>query len=1464
MKTERDTGEQAAMTLRPLPGKDFTGAEIAVIGMAGTFPGAPNVRAYWRLLVEGVEAISRFSDAELRLSGVPERLIDDPRYVPAKGVIAHAECFDNEFFGYSPREAALLDPQIRLMHECAWRALEDAGYAPCRYEKRIGIYAGASSNPLWHARALGSDHVGLAHFLSDKDYLCSRIAHKLDLRGPAVFVQTACSTSLVAVHVACRALLTGDCDMALAGGVSLKVPHKVGYLHQDGMIASSDGHCRSFDARADGAVAGEGAGLVVLKPFAKAAADGDHIYAVIRSSAINNDGRDRASFTAPSVRGQADVIRRAHKLARIDPASISLVEAHGTGTFLGDPVEVEALRSAFDGCAVGSCVLGSVKPNIGHLDHAAGIAGFIKATLCVQRGQIPSTLHFENPNPLLRLNSSPFQINACTQEWPRRDGLPRRAAVTSLGVGGTNAHVVIEETSWPQRVQNREPEWSLLLTSARTEKALDRMHDALAEHLASSDVDGTLADLAYTLQVGRSRFPHRHVIVCRSEREACEALASSTAVSSRRGSCHAHCTQPPRHIAFLFPGQGTQHVAMGRSLYESFADFRQSVDECLARLRSHSDHDFRALLLSADGDPDCLQLTEVAQPLIFVFQYALARFLMRLGVEPTALLGHSLGEYTAACLAGVLSLDDALRIVCERGRLMQCLPEGRMLSVRLDPSALAAHLNERISIAATNAPLSTVVSGDTESIEKLMTALRLEGVAHSLLPGSRAFHSQMMSAAAEAFESSLHDVKMSAPRIACIANLTGDWFGAEAPEPSYWSRHMREEVKFSSGLRTLLELPDVVLIEIGPGDTLSRLVRRHAKAAGNEPIAPTTAESGIDEARRHFLRAIGRLWLRGVEVDWAACQFGPVRRVSAPGQVFERRAFSFGALESAQTYVQQPEAHASDDAMPLSARSPVRAVATDANCSATEIAVAGIFAHVLGLSDIDPRRHFFEMGGDSLMAMGVIANIHRELGARIALSLFFEDPTVQSIAACVDGMTRSAYTSIDPAPEKTLYPVSAAQRRLFIMHQTEIDNVGYNETFHTMIVGEFDLARLEAVFNELLRRHEALRTVFLIDGSEIVQRVLPHASVSIEYYVEDEGALDSLLAQFVRPFRMDEAPLFRVALIRLAAARHLLAWDFHHIITDGTSMAVLYRELIALFHGQALEAPKLQYKDYAEWQNSEQQIALVNAQLEHWLSVYATLPPALNLPTDFPRPRFRTFAGSSVEFIVEGEDLRALREVLAAEKVSLFMILIAIYYVFLGRVSGSRDIAVGSIVAGRRHAQLSEVVGVLVNTLVLRARPDPAMTFREFLASIREQCLGAFDNQEYAYEDLLEHLALERDTSRNSLFDVAFVLQNMTKARDEADALGNASLYPFRPERRISKFDMTLTAVEGAQSIAFTWDYSTNLFSRRTIEVFIQLYCKMLGELARDPCARLADVAIEQPAPHPERAGLAELEDWVL
>jgi amino acid adenylation domain-containing protein len=2010
-----------------------TGLEVAVTGMAARFPGAENIDEFWENLKNGIESISFFTDEELKAVGFDPVFLENPSFVKARGCLDDIGYFDAGFFGFTPREAEFMDPQVRFLHECAWEALEDAGCDPETYEGLIGVYFGASDNFQWRSLAswavemaagtVGSQFTG--NLLSNKDLLCSRLSYQLNLTGPSAAVYSACSTSLLAIHKACRELLGGECDMALAGGVSIAIPREQGYFYEAGMIESPDGHCRAFDIQANGTVFGSGIGVVVLQRLDDAEEAGNHIYAVIKGSAVNNDGKRKVGYTAPSVEGQADVIRAAYQVAEVDPDSIGCIETHGTGTALGDPIEIKALVQGMNRTSDNNnpCPIGAVKTNIGHLDAAAGAAGFIKIVLCLKHGLIPPTLHFTSPNPELHMEKIPFYVNHRLMEWGRVNNRTRRAGVSSFGIGGTNVHVVLEEwrgvrrSDGPRRGGPPCPpsaldEYQLILVSAKTAPALDKISQNLAEHLKNHpELD--LADVAYTLQKGRKAFVHRKALVCATGEEAIETLSKPDSPLVQR----LVSNEEFQHTVFMFAGQGGQYVNMGLELYKNEPVFREAMDRCFEILTPMLGVPIKEILYPPATDnlqpaPDINQ-TEITQPVIFVFEYALASLLMSWGINPDAMIGYSFGEYTAACLAGVFSLEDALSLVVLRGQLVQELPIGAMLSVPLPEEELRPLLDDGLSIAIVNEP-ACIVAGEIEAIERFEGKMKRQRLMCVRVNVNLAFHTSIMDEAVGIFEERLEQVRRHEPQVPYISGITGDWVTAEeAVDHRYWIRHLRETIRFSRGIQRLLKEKRSIFIEIGPGRDLTVLVKRYIDHDAPQPVINLIRPSRKEVSDvGYLLRQMGRLWLYRQKINWKTFHSGSNEKrylVPLPGYPFERQHYwpdlrsvsgtggdnrtgqpvrksditdwfyypswkrshpvdyddfvlkrSFHGVclifsgdcggcapgtalagklrqsgtdivlvkagsgfnrEDAHHYSLDPReaphfdrlleelgnekrvprwivhlwnvteekepveltaeklenarytgfyslvylaraiggrdidetvqilviSNHMQDVMGEDLRCPEKALLlgpvrvipheyANIRCRSVDIVlpppgsrqeqrlvrqlvmemkpgvdtgeeviayrsnqrwvqtfepvplkkiqeeaetaylrekgvylltgglggiglvlaehlarqvkakliltgrsgldplspdknrfnsisrkvqeIEGMGAEVLilaadaadqeqmaavirrakerfgsingvihsagiidyggviqgrhkkekaamsesvlaaklegtlllerllkqagmcpdfivlcssiaslmplfgqvaysaannfldayahyrnryspfadgkpasdqigkespvpvrsinwsawqqvgmaievvkrsggdpdtdlkdlilppegvevfnrfmntrlsrvavspwdlkkligqaqrvkeGIQEIKPRHmemrqetrkqplhrrpeldtpytppgnesqqklafiwqrffgleqvgiddDFFDLGGDSLKAMVVAFDIQREFNVNVTLVEFFKRCTIRKLDEYISGAAddRRDYSAIPSAEQKEYYPLSPAQKRLFILQQMEAKNIVYNETSIVELEKGLDMRRLEDTFRKLISRHESLRTSFLMIDDEPVQRVLSHVEFEIEYYSATGDTEDTekkkqkaieivqnqkLPTDFVRYFDLSSPPLVRAALIETGKEKHILVVDMHHIIVDGRSQEIFAREFAGLYTGNEFPLLRIQYRDFVQWLTGNRTRASIKKQEAYWLKEFAGDIPCLDLPLDYDRPRVQGFEGSLIRFSMGSAETRALKQLASRENVTLFMLLLALFNVLLSRLGGQEDVVVGTLIAGREHADLQPVMGMFANTLALRNFPGSQLEFSGFLNHLKKRTLEAFENQDYPYEELVEHVVKARDSGRNPLFDVVFTFQSFQPAASGPTArTGVTGEEPY--ESGTARFDLLLTAVETGKDLAFKLDYCTRLFKEESIQRFIGYFKKLVSSLIENPSQKISAV----------------------
>jgi acyl transferase domain-containing protein len=979
---------------------------VAIIGMVGRFPGANSVDELWQNLCQGIESTTFFAEHDLD-PNIDRQLIQNPHYIKTRGIIDDYECFDAAFFGINPVEAEVIDPQARIFLELVVAALETAGYADT-FDGLIGLYAGCSQNTYFTNHLAGRqdilDRIGELPmmFASEKDYMTTRASYKLDLKGPSIGISTSCSTSLVAVAQAVQALTNYQCDLAVTGAVSILAPQHTGYLYEEESIFSIDGHCRPFDARAQGTIFSNGGGLVVLKRVEEALADGDRIYAVIRGVGINNDGADKVSFSAPSVDGQAQAIAMAQAYADITPDQISYIEAHGTATPMGDPIEIAALTQAFrlQTAAKQFCAIGSIKGNIGHLADAAGIAGLIKAALALDHKQIPPSINFETPNPKLDLANSPFYVNTKLIDWLPGTS-PRRAGVSSFGIGGTNVHLVLEEAP-PTRPPGSSRPDQLLLISAKTSTALATATSNLQAHLESHP-NINLADVAHTLRRGHKAYNYRSFVVCQQLNHAISALAPSQLLTRELKS------RSPE-VVFMFPGQGAQYVNMGVNFYQDEPVFRELIDRCAEILQPLIGVDLRSIIYptAEDAETAAISLTQTCftQPALFVVEYALAKLWQSWGVQPQAMIGHSIGEFVSACLAAVFSLEDALLLVATRGRLMWDLPRGSMLSVRLPATEIIDRLSPDLAIAAINSPSLCVVSGPTEQIATMQAQLESEEVVCKLLHTSHAFHSGMMEAIVAPFAQVVNQVQLSPPQIPFVSTVTGDWItDTQAIDPDYWATHLRQTVQFAPGIETIWQQPSRVLLEVGPRTTTATLARQQAKDL-HQQVAISSLGSDCSTEWRALLAAVGQLWLAGVSIDWNSFESGETRsRIPLPTYPFERKRFWIEPLPPAHI---PPRLPALNPQPPLAIAMPPTQLPTSvarASASSKESLISllqEVFAVTSGLemTGVNRSMTFLEIGLDSLSLTQIGLALKKKFQVKVTLRQLLETyPTFDTLAA---------------------------------------------------------------------------------------------------------------------------------------------------------------------------------------------------------------------------------------------------------------------------------------------------------------------------------------------------------------------------------------------------------------------------------------------------------------------------------
>ncbi|MBD8496929.1 condensation domain-containing protein [Paenibacillus arenosi] len=1833
---------------------DRNGLEVAVIGMSCRFPGARDIHQFWENVKNGLDTISDFTDEQLEQAGVEREWIADPNYVKAKGIIGDAEMFDPSFFGYTPTEAALMDPQIRIFHECAWTALEDAGYDPKSYKRPIGLYAGASSNLDWKAKTILSDQQDMDDFsksiLSDKDLLAQLVAYKLHLTGPVNTVHAACATSLVSIHLACQALIGGECDIALAGGVSITTPETQGYFYYEHMHESPDGRNRAFDTQAQGTIFSNGAGIVVLKMLEDALADGDHIYAVVKGSALNNDGSRKTGFTAPSPKGQAEVIKAALKVAEVSSETISYVEAHGTATPVGDPIEIEALKLAYDSNKTGFCKIGSVKSNFGHLDAAAGIAGFIKTALSLKNKQIPPSLHYTASNPRIDFVHSPFQVNTELQPWKQENG-PLRAGVSSFGIGGTNAHVILEEAPIESE-EHEEVETNaahetskehLIVLSARTESSLQQIEARLAEYLNENpDVD--VANAAFTLQMGRRGFAYRSYVIGSRAGDIANTLRSGGSIRSD-DSC-----KDKRSIMYILPrfDPSISYLNMGYDFYENEATFRTNMDECFGILQSLYGRDVKTLLYPESSGRQWTPVEQEAGILLYAaafrasIAYSFAALLKDWGIHPQIMIGDEHGKAVWACLSGKMSLLETLQSVKEaeepstavsvvdrefsfyaisdNGRFEENPQFSEAIVIHLDfsdrypvgdemrtwsdislytmrivgecwrhgiePNWANMHRNKhlkRVSLPGycfdrqlytikdqsyqafaqsyfrttlskqaniaqwLYAPawessllfsssavgtdkgiwlifsdeagfgmevaeqmkqagyeVVTVQQGESYSqikesrycirpdmymdyvklLESIVSGgkqvykvvhmwsvsavhqfpLHVDAVQRAQISGfyslvhlANALREQLLGEITVdvvtnntmqiTSDERLHPEKalilgpckvipQEYPNVNCrYIDMELDGHEEIAFRHAKFTRQLCREITANSddtvvayrgNTRWLQSYKPIVsdepkqeqiplrqggvyLITGGLGRVGYVLAKYLATAwnaklvlTGSTPIPDKQnweqwlqahdeqdpisckirliqeleragavvwacqAEAGnqeqmlvvVQEMENRFGTIHGVIHAAGARDDdssglleqqnkpFCERQFSPkVYGLLVLEQVLRGKELDFCLLTSSLSSILGGLGHSSYSAanifMDVFAQQMNRlidvpwisvnwdswaifeqghetgigkevmqlamtpeegihvfkralyrkeacqiivstadlkarmerwiqrsALRTDEDNQGTFVSLTGhmdndeifvsieqvehtlaqIWKNVLGVAAVSPTDNFFDLGGDSLKAVTILSLIFKKLRLKVPLAAFFNAATIRQLSQYVIGLkTASTEERIQPADRRDAYPLSAAQRRLFALEEVRDTGTSYNIPYAFILEGLLDISRFEQALTDLVMRHEPLRTSFEYRNGEPVQVVHEYVSFDIQYVdwkneeVDLKRMSEQRIQQFVYPFELNTAPLFRVVLAHLSPTKYVLFIDMHHLITDGISIGLMTKEFMALYQGVDLPVLSIQYKDYAVWQSHHLRSEWNHKQRAYWMESFKGDIPVLQVPTDYERSAVQSPEGNSLQFSIDAETTARLRMLAKDTDASMFMIMITIFYVLLHKVSGQEDVVVGTVASGRSHEDMEQMLGVFINTLALRTFPKGHKSFIEYVQEVRKTVLTCFENQDYQFDQLVEDVCTQADAGRNLLFDMMFDWQNVPAKELEMDGI-HITPYPF--EHRISQFDVAFIGWETSDQVAFEVVYRTHLFREGTIRKFVAYFEEIAMQVVRNRGIALSDIVI--------------------
>ncbi|MFN8400210.1 MAG: amino acid adenylation domain-containing protein [Anaerolineales bacterium] len=1476
------------------PASTFTREPIAIIGMSCRFPKAANPQAFWDLLRNGVDAIS---EVPVERWNVDEFYSSDSTAgkVTSRwgGFLEDVDLFDTQFFGISPREATRMDPQQRLLLEVSWEALENAFISPASLAgTRTGVFVGISSNDYSRLQFDDTEKIdayagtGNAHSIA-----ANRLSYFYDLRGPSMAVDTACSSSLVAAHLACQSLQNGESDLGVVGGVNLILTPELTITFSQARMLSPDGRCKTFDASADGYVRGEGCGVIILKRMSDAIRDGDNILALIRGSAVNQDGRSNG-LTAPNGLAQQDVIRQALANAQVAPHQIGYVEAHGTGTPLGDPIEMASLHAVLDdGQTNGRVLVGSVKTNIGHLESAAGIAGLIKAVLAMQNEAIPPHLHLKEVNPYLSLENSRLEIGTYLRPWKRREQ-PRFAGVSSFGFGGTNAHIVLSDAPMiaaPTSSEKMERPRHMLALSAKTDSSLLALAEQASAQLESTQA--AVSDFSFTANTTRPHFEHRLAIHASIPAELKAGLDEF--VSNTKGTALSTGIAKPGalpKIAFLFTGQGAQYIGMGRGLYETQPVFRTALDQCAEILNSILDRPLLDVMYPQDKNDTLLNQTTYTQPALFAFEYALAMLWRSWGIEPQAVLGHSVGEYVAACIAGVFTLEDGLRLIAERARLMGSLPNnGTMAAVFANAARVADALKPyqtQVSIAALNGPDNTVISGEKIAVQNVLAALTKLGISSKPLTVSHAFHSPLMDSILDDFESAAQWIQFNAPRLSLSSNLSGGILESGAtPDASYWRQHIRAEVKFAEGMQSLAELGIDAFIEIGPNPTLLSMGKRclpDSKAAWLPSL-----RQGQDDWQT-ILDSLGKLYTQGADVNWSAFDEGyPRQKVSLPNYPFDRQRYWFESTEKKTVISEKPQAVSTVKPQPEknNGKTPSRQNMPTAKASSAndldrslllntepakrQQALEGFIqrntARILGMdaARLDLNQPLDTLGLDSLMAIELKNSLESKIGVNLSIATLLQGPTISSLAKEMLGELDSPEAkneaplliSHEPSDEN---PLSYGQQALWFLHQLLPEDNSFNVAGAVHILGDLNVVALEHALKQVAGRHEALRSTFHVSEGEPVQRVHETASVQLQILDASSMELEELRGRLAfeahRSFDLENETALRVLLFTTKEkSENILLLSMDHIITDFWSMTIFVRELLSMYEmnksGKQIELPQLQarYSDFVRWQTAMLESPRGEKLWEYWQNKLSGELPALNLPTDRPRKAMQTYRGDSEHIVMDVELYKGLKLLAQENGATLFMILLTAFQTLLHRYSNQEDFVVGSVTAGRNHSELTDLIGYFINPIALRADFSGSPTFQDALQRVRQTTLGAFEHQDYPPALLSKRLGYQRDSSRPPLFETMFILQKAQEADVHAlspFALGmdgarmemnDLVIESIALKGEPAQFDLTLMMAETDDGLAAALQYNTDLFDPATIRRMLEHFHVLLRDIVSDP-----------------------------
>jgi amino acid adenylation domain-containing protein len=1443
-----------------------TNNKIAVIGMACRFPGANNLEEYWNNLILGKETLSHFTDEELaRFESDFENLRQNPDYIKVRGILNDVDKFDAGFFGITPKEATVTDPQHRIWMETAWQAFENAGCDPFGFPGAIGVFAGGTMSSYLYNNIL-SDKLRRHNFFrtgatdttqimigNDISFIPTKTAYFFNLRGPAIYVQSACSTSLVAISQACQSLYSYESDMCLAGGVSIFVPQEKGYIYQEGAIPSSDGHCRPFDAQAKGTVTSNGVGIVVLKRVEDAIRDNDTIYALVSGWALNNDGNKKVSYTAPSVDGQTEVIMIAQSFAEVSPEEIGYVEAHGTATPLGDPIEMAALTQAFRSKTDKKqfCGIGSVKSNIGHTDSAAGVAAFIKTCLAAYYKKIPASLHYSKPNPHIDFENSPFYVQKELKEW--NEERPLIMGVSSFGIGGTNAHVIVEQPPVSEKSDSSASAWpELIILSAKSEYSLDRRKQELIEFLKSKP-ETDIHDVAYTLGVGRNHMVNRSFLVASDIEEIISD--NSTFTDGKKSNLVSK-------VAFMFPGQGAQYVNMGKDLYTKNETFRNILDECFKIVRAETGEDIKAILFDSNTDDADMRLasTEMTQPALFIIEYALSKVLEQMDIKPDYLIGHSIGEYTAACISGVFDMQTALKIVIKRGQLMRKMPNGSMLAVITSIDRLQGISSTDFEIAADNSSAFCTISFKTDDTEKVKTLLDKNEIKYIPLNTSHAFHSAAFDPIISEFSEYVNQFRLNTPVLPFISCLTGNFITpAQATSGTYWAQQLRNSVLFRQGISTIAKNEGTVFLEVGPDTHLSTLVRQNIEISNKKLIISTLGKSNNIDERNKILTALGNMYTIGININFGALmQVRKPRKIGLPSYPFERKRHWIEA-DLSQRIADNVSAAQNKDNDTLSIVNTPLIDHTSASIGISDketTKILNIWKSMIGNEEIGLDDDFFEIGGHSLLALQILTRIKEEIGIKITLKDFLDNPTINKLndkfikEKTADAIKAEAIKEIDI----TNFPLSFIQKRIWIVSQLDGLNPAYNIPFTYQFKGELNIDIFRKSINVLFNRHFIMFSVFKHkDGEPYCEIVRGPVDVELIDYSNDisekgEEKIFSFIGQDSRKeFNLETGPLYRLFLLKQNDSSFFFHGTIHHLIFDGWSWSIFINELISIYdsllHNREIELEDVNslYLDYARGLQDPDSKLHEEVAEKFWVENLKGCTPKLNFPYDYPRNDSVSGYGEKEDILISKECTLKLKEIAKKEHATPFATLLSLLGILFQRYSGENDICIGTHVANRSRSSLERIFGMFVNTIPVRLQIDDILKFGNFINYTKNVLIDAIAHQELPFEKIVEVVNPERSSNMNPIFQVAVQWISYSTKPMESPGL---KVEHVKVKEGISPFDISFNLWDNDGKIEGEIEYNIDILKRDTIIRLRDNFVHLVEAAAENPDRAISEISL--------------------